>query len=134
MGQVSSKMRRTERGYVHWCDACGEPHTIFDNWTFDGNLESPTFSPSFRHGPSIAIAKDEKGERLGRWLVTDKDGRRAERVQIEPGDTPVMWCCHYVVTAGQVAYCGDSTHAMANQTVPMPDLPEHLRDPDFRRE
>jgi|SRR5271165_7119570 len=39
-------------------------------------------------------------------------------------------CCHYIVTDGQIAYCGDCTHALAGQTIPMPDLPSHMRDND----
>lgn len=43
-------------GYVHWCPACRTTHAIavqkaFENgarWTFDGEMESPTFSPSVK--------------------------------------------------------------------------------------
>jgi hypothetical protein len=31
--------------------------------------------------------------------------------------------CHYFVTDGQIQYCADSTHAMAGQTVELPDIP-----------
>lgn len=42
------------KGYWHWCPGCNEFHvinTVERNrwgalWTFDGNTESPTFSPS----------------------------------------------------------------------------------------
>lgn len=36
--------------------------------------------------------------------------------------------CHYMLTAGTLHYCGDCTHALAGQSVPLPSLPEHLRD------
>ena len=49
MGQVSSKLRRAKGSYLHWCPGCEELHQLPDSWQFDGNLESPTFSPSFRH-------------------------------------------------------------------------------------
>lgn len=43
-------------GYHHWCPACNEPHGIAVThrnrygavWTFNGNLDSPTFAPSVR--------------------------------------------------------------------------------------
>jgi hypothetical protein len=63
-------------------------------WTFDGNIEAPTFTPSFKHD----------------W----GNGK----------------CCHYVMTAGKVAYCGDCTHPMVGRTIDMPDLPPEYRD-DF---
>ena len=43
--------------YLHWCPGCEQIHIINvekpnrqnAQWTFDGNLESPTFSPSVNH-------------------------------------------------------------------------------------
>ena len=48
MSQVSAKLRRGEGRYFHWCPACESLHPLPDGWKFDGNLESPTFSPSFK--------------------------------------------------------------------------------------
>lgn len=58
------------------------------SWTWDGNLEAPTLTPS---------------------ILT---GRGSDRV------------CHSFLTAGVFNFLGDCTHSMANQQVPMPDLPE----------
>lgn len=30
--------------------------------------------------------------------------------------------CHSFITDGQISYCGDSTHSMAGQTIPLPDI------------
>src|SRR5208282_539368 len=49
MGQVSSTLRRVEGGFGHWCPGCNEMHILPKSWNFDGNLERPTFTPSFRH-------------------------------------------------------------------------------------
>ena len=114
MSQVSLKLRRSTDGYMWYCPACDQVHPLPNRgWTFDGNIEKPTFSPSFRHTGKQIVTKD--GEWTGEW-VRDAQG------------DPVDLVCHYVVTAGQVAYCTDCTHAMAGQTILMPDLPEHLRD------
>jgi hypothetical protein len=126
--QAGPKMRRTTQGYAWFCPACKEMHPLPDGWKFDGNLERPTFSPSFRYGPLIQTVNDENGQWLGAWLACDKDGNVVERVGLQAGDVPVMWCCHYIITAGQVAYCVDCTHAMKGQTIPMPDLPSWHRD------
>jgi hypothetical protein len=40
--------------YVFWCPGCEEPHSfrtdqnpiVHPNWTFNGNIKLPTFSPS----------------------------------------------------------------------------------------
>lgn len=44
-------MRRGGDGYWHYCPACKTEHPLPDKWTFDGNAERPTFSPSFRQFP-----------------------------------------------------------------------------------
>jgi hypothetical protein len=92
MSQVSSKLRRGEGRYFHYCPACDELHSLPDEWSFNGNLESPTFSPSFKH----------------QW-GTDE-------------------ICHYVLTDGVLNYCGDCTHSMAGQKVPLPDIPQQYSD------
>lgn len=102
MGQVSSKLRRAEGAYMWYCPACEEMQPLPDSWTFDGNLELPTFSPSFKH----------------EW----------DQGPLDPRRKPGHYICHYIVTNGQVAYCSDSTHALAGQTIPMPDLPPEYRD------
>lgn len=46
-----------ELGYTHWCPACDEYHAIYVDqpnphtgakWTFNGNMEAPTFKPNIR--------------------------------------------------------------------------------------
>ncbi len=114
MGQISAVLRRVQGGYGHWCPGCGEMHTIFDHWTFNGNVDLPTFSPSVKI-TGVRNVDDERGEWTGEW-VRDANGK------------PVPHCCHYFLTDGQLQFCGDSTHPLAGQTVPLPPLPDHLSD------
>ncbi len=116
MGQVSSKLRRTTGGFAHWCPGDEEMHQLPDSWTFDGNLESPTFSPSFRHSGKQAVTVN--GEWTGEWAC-GPDGKALD------------WCCHYILTAGILHFCGDSTHALKGQSVPLPNLPVGYRDGDL---
>jgi len=114
--QVSKKLRQvglkegyTAGGYSHYCPACKEMHAFATEapqwngarWSFDGNLECPTFNPSMNI-------------RIGPY---PKDGH----IEI----------CHYFLKAGQIQYLCDCTHDMANQTVELPDLPLHLWDRDM---
>lgn len=113
MGQVSAKLRRAENGYTHWCPGCEEPHVIPDGWSFDGNLERPTFNPSVNITGKKCVMID--GKWTGEW-VRDADGKAIDD------------CCHYHLHAGELKFCGDSTHALAGKNVLLPDLPEHMRD------
>lgn len=113
MGQVSSVLRRYQSGYLHWCPACEEMHGLPDTWKFDGNLECPTFTPSFKH-EGCQIEK-VNGKWTGEW-IRGADGK------------PLRWVCHYVLTSGQLHFCDDCTHSMAGKAVPLPKLPEFYTD------
>lgn len=113
MGQVSSKLRRGVGGYFHWCPGCQEMHILPDSWNFNGNLEFPTFTPSFKHtGHQIVVVE---GHWTGEW-VRDANGNT------------IPSCCHYILTNGQLNYCGDCTHSLSGQSIPLPELPPHVRD------
>jgi hypothetical protein len=115
MGQVSTKLRRGKGMYFHWCPACDEMHPLPDSWQFDGNLESPTFTPSFRHGGY------RKHNVNGVWTKPfwERDAS---------GNT-IPSVCHYILTNGVLNYCGDCTHALKGQSISLPDLPDFVRDP-----
>lgn len=73
MGQVSSTLRRAEGGYMHWCPGCEEVHVLPDRWTFNGDLDSPTFTPSFRHSGLQTLKVN--GRWTGEWVL-DSHGKQ----------------------------------------------------------
>jgi hypothetical protein len=103
--------RYTTGGHLaHWCPACKELHEIaverpFNNgarWTFNGSYELPTFTPSM----NIRIGPYPDGS------------KKAGKMDI----------CHYFLREGQLIYLSDCTHALAGQTIPVPDLPQSVLD------
>lgn len=91
-----------EKGERYWffCDGCSTNHAYTTKlakgdvghvWEFDGNEESPTFSPS------LMCNKDATPEDVARG----------------------MHRCHLYLRAGMVKYLDDCTHHLANQTVPV---------------
>lgn len=120
MGQVSAKLRRTERGYSYWCQGCEEVHAVTTGpggWSFDGNLERPTFSPS------VLV-------RSGHFLTGGGKPCWCTYYAEHPDKEPIFKCsvCHTFITGGVVQFLGDCTHALAGQTLELPDLPPELRD------
>jgi hypothetical protein len=115
VGQLSNVLRSVEGGHSHWCPGCEQMHVIPDTWMFDGNLEKPTFYPSVRTTGKQQIFVG------GKWTGGWKRDAAGE---------PVDFYCHYFLHAGQLQFCGDSTHALAGRTVPLPPLPGHLTDDD----
>lgn len=113
MGQVNRKLRRVENGFAHWCPGCQEIHILPDRWHFSGNLDNPSFRPSFKHEGLRRVFAN--GSWTGEW-VRDANGNT------------IPYLCHYIVTDGNLQFQGDCTHALSGKTVPMPDLPEGLID------
>jgi len=103
---LSRVLRKIAGGYAHWCPGCGHMHQIAvetpqrngARWSFDGNTAAPTFSPS----ANCSWGWPDKPETQGR--------------------------CHYFIKAGRIEFCSDSTHALAGQSVPLPDIPEGITD------
>lgn len=96
-------------GLFVWCPGCDKPHRFSIRceehggppgnvvWTFDGNLEAPTFSPSY----------------ITRWVGVEND-KKVEKV------------CHSFLRVGVWDFLADSTHSLASQKVPMVPLPDWL--------
>lgn len=110
--RISDFLRKTESGYSHWCPACDERHNFYVDrptnkgarWTFDGNVEMPTFTPSMniRRGPRPIVPKG-----------------RTDAGQVD--------VCHYFLRNGEIQFLGDCTHALAGKTVPLPKFPEDAK-------
>jgi hypothetical protein len=103
MKLLSRRLLKTEHGNIaHWCPACSQLH-IF------------TIT-----GPNP-------------WTWNGK----ADEPTLNPSMKAEYWLgleqkvtCHYFLHAGKIRFCADSTHAMANQVVDLPDIPpEWLPDP-----
>jgi hypothetical protein len=116
MSQAGKFLRRTGAsdgytagGYAHWCPACNEMHAFAIDapqrngakWTFDGNLESPSFSPSMNIRIGPYPSDDEKSGRID--------------------------VCHYFLNGGMLQFLTDCTHDLKGQTVPLPELPLRYR-------
>ena len=114
MSQVSNTLRKVVGGYAHWCEGCKETHRLPDSWQFDGNVDKPTFVPSFRHTGVITV-NDDKGEWTGEW-------------QRDASGNTIPYVCHYVITDGKINYCPDTTHELRGKNLPLAPLPDWLRD------
>jgi len=94
-------------GYTHWCAGCRSRHMFNVSvpgeppsrpcWTFDGNMEKPTFSPSMRsYRPACEV-----------------DGVKYPEVTL----------CHYFLRAGEIEYLNDSTLHSLRGKHPLMDIP-----------
>ena len=118
MSQLSAKLRKTTDGYSYWCQGCEEMHHITTGWQFDGNVNAPTFSPSVL----VRIGHYVQG-----WQGPDCWCTYNAKHPDEPSPFKCQRC-HTFIKSGQVQFLSDCTHALAGQTLPLPDLPSELRD------
>lgn len=98
MARLSAKLRSMTNGIMYWCPGCDSPHGINTQggppvWQWDGNAESPTCSPSVRC------------------------------FMIDPETNEQTTLCHHFIKAGKIEFLSDSPHALAGQTVDLPDWP-----------
>jgi hypothetical protein len=114
---LGTKLRKIEGGKVgYWCPGCDMMHvltvergTVGPCWDWNGDADLPTFSPSilvnYHHWvPPVTPAN------LADWQRKPWPQEKRHHV------------CHAFVREGRVEFLGDCTHALAGQTVPLPDF------------
>jgi hypothetical protein len=102
MAAISKKLRSlVDGGLMFWCPGCDGAHQVKvgegqgPRWGYNENPEAPTFTPSV--------------------LVT----YNGSDAGID-GAPPAI--CHSFVTDGRIQFLTDCTHALAGQTVDIPDF------------
>jgi hypothetical protein len=94
-----------------WCPGCDDVHIVSDAWQVTGAGESLTISPSVLvHERQKLINEDLEWDQLC----------KPENITTAPR-------CHSFVRNGHIAFLSDSTHELAGQTVPLPELPDWLK-------
>ena len=78
-----------------YCPGCKTAHFVNQTWTYNGNREEPTFSPSILVSSHIPERGDKPGE--------------------------VRTTCHSFITCGRIRFLNDCRHDLAGETVDLPD-------------
>ena len=109
MSQISSVLHKADGGMLMFlCPGCGCAHGVHvgegpgPRWTWNGNAEQPTFTPS------VLV-------RYEHWIPPARPGQPAPELQ-----TLVTDVCHSFVTDGRIQFLSDCTHALAGKTVDLP--------------
>lgn len=89
------------------CPGCRDWHVLNvegaarPRWTWNGNVNSPSFQPSVLVRTGSAVDPS---------------------IVWEEGDPPLV--CHSFVTDGRIQFLSDCTHPLAGQTVDLPEFEE----------
>jgi len=108
--QSDSRVAERHADFVFWCPGCGEAHGVWTRkknsvdavWSFNGDMEKPTFEPSLLIRGTRKITDEEHAKIMAGVKVTIAD-----------------YVCHSFVRNGRIQYLSDCTHSFAGQTIPM---------------
>lgn len=106
----------SEQVVVITCLGCNEEHHLYvgpergsrrPGWGFNNNFTSPTFTPSLlvRTGKYVGSSEWYNKQTPEEKEFTDRHSN----------------ICHSFITEGRMQYLNDCTHALASQTVELPD-------------
>ena len=125
MAAIGAKLRSAGDGIVIFhCPGCKTGHMItiardpnFPGdpcWGFNGNGDAPTFTPS------VLVQRETwvppvTGDNLAEWQVNPWPQSKVKEI------------CHSFVTDGRIQFLSDSTHALAGQTVDLPDWQDIIK-------
>ena len=94
---------------LFWCPGCNEHHGVpVDGprgWVWNGSTVRPTLSPSI----------------LVRFTLAGPDRVPSNQYHGPYPCETAEGVCHSFVREGMIEYLGDCTHALAGQTVELPD-------------
>lgn len=118
MEMLGTKLRVIEGGRVmFWCPGCEEAHQIViegqNAWGFNGNGDAPTFTPSVLMTSGHYVSFHKPGDPC--WCQYEERFGQAAPFKCKR--------CHSFVRDGRIQFLGDCSHALANQTVDLPDFP-----------
>lgn len=111
------KLRTVEGPAVgFWCPGCEQMHVVTiaphpKPWGFNQNYDAPTFTPSVL----VTSGHYAPGHKGDCWCTFKQRTGRDPDFRCE--------CCHSFVKDGKIQFLGDSTHALAGQTVDLPFPP-----------
>lgn len=123
MSQLSKTLRDAENGgLLFWCPGCDGVHAVRvgagdgPRWGYNGNPDKPTFTPSILVSGTKLTNKGRAD--MDAWREAGYPKPLPEKFD----SIPVV--CHSFVNNGRIQFLSDCTHALAGQTVDLPDWAE----------
>lgn len=93
-------------GLSFWCPGCKCTHMVTSGWSFNGDYDRPTFSPSvlvrYRHPKGYTNDNPAPLGYSGEYVVD---------------------VCHSFIRSGQIQFLGDCTHELTGKTVQLEPRP-----------
>jgi hypothetical protein len=88
-------------------EGCKGIHTVIEGWTFNGDYEHPTFTPSILVRSGHYMEGNTGDSCWCTYNAANQDDRSGFTCGV----------CHSIVTDGKIHYLSDCTHDLAGQTI-----------------
>lgn len=111
---LKGKLRVGEGFLIFWCPGCKEAHGVTSAWSFNGNYDNPTLSPSILIASGHYCHLYEAGNPC--WCTYNK----------EHLDNPAPFkcdVCHSFLRDGRIEFLSDCTHELAGKIVDLEVFP-----------
>lgn len=119
---MAVKFRQTEIGWDFRCPGCQDTHQLTSAiWTFNGNFEAPTVRASVLVTSGHYAGRNPGSDACWCTYNAAQEAKGEKRAPFECG------VCHSFITDGKIQFLDDCTHALAGQTVELPDWRECSR-------
>jgi hypothetical protein len=116
---LSKVLKKAGDAVAIWCPGCKAVHVITTSgpraWGWNGNVDQPTFTPSLL----VRTGHYVPGHTKNCWCTY-----RAEHPEVEDDEAFHCSVCHSYITNGRILFLSDCTHALAGQTVDLPEWPK----------
>jgi hypothetical protein len=98
---MSKLKKQVVEYYIFYCPGCKHEHSYMIKtegmgWSFNGDMDKPTFRPSLLNRQQIMNNQTQQLEDISR--------------------------CHLFITDGKIDYCSDCSHEFSGKTVEMNNL------------
>lgn len=115
-----TKLKSLGNGLVQfYCPGCEELHTICiegpNAWGFDGNYEAPTVTPSVLVTSGHYVSTHKPGDNC--WCDFESRTGRKSKFSCKR--------CHTFIKNGVIEFLSDCSHALANQTISLPNISDY---------
>ena len=125
MSALSKILRLAAGNRLHfWCPGCDRMHGVGfgegdgPRWTWNGDAVKPTFQPS------VLVQS-------GHYIPGHIGECWCSYYRANPDKKPEFKCsvCHSFVVDGKIQFLSDCTHALAGQTVDLPEWTDFPEEP-----
>lgn len=113
------KLQPFAGGYRFQCPGCGHSHEISSGWQCNGDQELPTISPSILVTSGHYASNWKQGDACWCTYYAEHPEDAADN---EKASRFACGVCHSFVTEGKIRFLQDCSHALAGQTVDLPEI------------